>query len=204
MTKNAVSEQLYGTTENKEEAVSEKEGKFLRTLAEAVILYAIVAIVFVVLFNWVLMLNLIPSGSMESTLMTDDVVIATRYDVGKVEDIRRYDIIVFIPPDDLDTLYIKRVIGLPGETIEVKDGQVYADGVKLDNSFTNGPQNSTGDGVYVVPEGCFFMMGDNRNKSKDSRFWEHKYVPIENFVGKARVILFPFNRIGTLDWEGGR
>ena len=185
-------------------AVSDKEDKFFRILAEVVIIYAIVAIVVVVMFNWVIMFNYIPSGSMESTLMTDDVVIASRYDVGKVEDIRRYDIIVFIPPDDLDTLYIKRVIGLPGETIEVKDGQVYADGVRLDDSFTNGPQNPTGDGVYVVPEGCFFMMGDNRNKSLDSRFWDQKYVPIENFVGKARVILFPFNRIGTLDWEGGR
>ncbi len=95
--------------------------------------------------------------------MTGDVVFFTTYDV-KEEDIERFDILVFIPPDNPDITYIKRVIGLLGETIEVKEGKVYADGVELDDSFIKVPMNLTGDGTYVVPEHCYFFIVDNRNK----------------------------------------
>ncbi|MEH2929047.1 signal peptidase I [Candidatus Ventrimonas sp. KK005] len=90
------------------------------------------------------------------------------------------------------------MIGLPGETIEVKNGKVYADGVELDNSFLKMPQNRKGDGIYIVPEGCYFFLGDNRNHSNDSRFWDEKYVPLENIQAKARFILLPFDNIGSL------
>ena len=95
--------------------------------------------------------------------------------------------------------YIKRVIGLPGETVEVKNGKVYVDGVEMDDSFTNGPMNRRGDGVYPVPEGCYFFLGDNRNQSKDSRFWKEKYIPIENIQAKAWYIVYPFNRAGHIE-----
>ena len=93
---------------------------------------------------------------------------------------------------------IKRVIGLPGETVEVRNGKVYADGMELDNSFVKGYQNRTGDGIYVVPEGCYFFLGDNRNNSRDSRFWKEKYIPLENIQAKAERILFPFSDAGLL------
>ena len=102
------------------------------------------------------------------------------------------------PPDEPGMLYVKRVVGLPGETIVVKNGKVYADGVELDNSFTKAPQNRRGDGVYKVPEGHYFFLGDNRNNSNDSRFWKQKYVPAANLRAKARLITFPFTRIGWL------
>ena len=132
--------------------------------------------------------------------MTGDVVFSTRYDV-KEEDIERFDILVFIPPDNPDITYIKRVIGLPGETIEVKDGKVYADGVELDSSFINELQNQAGDGIYEVPEGCYFFMGDNRNNSNDSRFWDNPYVPIEDVQAKAKFIIFPFSDAGSLSYN---
>lgn len=154
------------------------------------------AIAIVLVFNFVLMLNQVPSESMEMTVMTDDIIISTRYDADEIE---RYDVMVFTPPDHPNLYFIKRVIGLPGETITVENGSVYADGVKLDDSFVNGEMDSSGDGIYVVPEGCYFMMGDNRNYSNDSRFWETKYVPIENFVAKAKIVLFPLNRIGLIE-----
>lgn len=144
------------------------------------------------LFRTQLMLCYIPSGSMEKTLDIGDFAIGTRFNA---KDIHRYDIMVFTPPDHQNVYYIKRVIGLPGETIIVKDGNVYADGKKLKSSFVNGHMDSDGDGTYRVPKGCYFMMGDNRNNSNDSRFWVHKYVPLASFTAKAQVVVFPFDHI---------
>lgn len=162
-------------TYNIEEAKQKKKrggdgmDSFTKKILKAIIIYVILVVIFVVLFQTVFMLSLIPSSSMENTIMTGDVVFSNRYDV-KEEDIERFDILVFIPPDNPDITYIKRVIGLPGETIEVKDGKVYAEGVELDDSFIKNSQNKVGDGIYEIPEGCYFFMGDNRNNSNDSRF----------------------------------
>ena len=177
--------------------------KFWRKVFKAIVIYAFFVAVFVVLFKNVLMLNLIPSGSMEATIMTGDIVVGTRYDVGEGE-IERYDILVFTPPDEPDVIYIKRVIGLPGETIVVENGRVYADGVELDDDFVKNPMNRKGDGTYIVPEGCYFFLGDNRNQSKDSRFWNEKYVPIENIEGKAKFIIFPFSNFGSIVYKSGK
>lgn len=167
------------------------EKRLLRFLAGYCMLWAAT----VILSRTVLMLNFIPSGSMEGTIRTGDFVLGTRYDIGE-GDIERYDILVFVPPDEPDTVYIKRVIGLPGETVVVCDGSVYADGVRLDDSFVKNPMNTKGDGTYVVPDGCYFVMGDNRNQSDDSRFWTEKYVPVENVEGRAKFIIFPFKTSG--------
>lgn len=168
-----------------------------KTILKGLCLIGVIATAIIVVFNTVLMLNKIPSSSMETTVMTGDMVISTRLDS---KDIERYDIMVFKAPDDPDTYYIKRVIGLPGETITVENGHVYADGVLLDDSFVNGEVDGSGDGIYEVPEGCYFMMGDNRNNSYDSRFWKGKnqYIPLENFVAKAKVIIFPLNHFEVL------
>lgn len=173
---------------------------FTKKILKAVITYVILIAIFFVLFQTVFMLSFIPSSSMENTIMTGDVVFSTTYDV-KEEDIERFDILVFVPPDEPGITYIKRVVGLPRETIEVKEGKVYADGVELDDSFINGSQNQVGDGVYEVPEGCYFFMGDNRNNSNDSRFWENPYVPIEDIQAKAKCILFPFSDMGSLCYD---
>ena len=165
--------------------------KFTKRILKILVAYLIFLGVIYLVFKTVLMLNLIPSGSMENTIMTGDLVIGTKYDV-KASDLKRYDILIFIPPDEPNVTYIKRLIGLPGETIEVKDGRVYADGVELDDSFVKNPMNRKGDGTYVVPEGCYFFLGDNRNQSKDSRYWEQKYVPLENILGKAKYTIYPF------------
>ena len=169
------------------------EKRLLRFLAGYCMLWAAT----VILSRTVLMLNFIPAGSMEGTIRTGDFVLGTRYDIGE-GDIERYDILVFALPDEPDTVYIKRVIGLPGETVVVCDGSVYADGVRLDDSFVKNPMNTKGDGTYVVPDGCYFVMGDNRNQSDDSRFWTEKYVPVENVEGKAKFIIFPFKNIGAV------
>lgn len=165
---------------------------------KALAVWAVICAIVVTLFNTIFMLTTIPTGSMEHTIFPGDTLIGTRYDVG-AEDLNRYDILVFVPPDKPDETYIKRLIGLPGETIKVKNGKVYADGVELDNSFIKGPQNRRGDGTYVVPEGCYFFLGDNRNNSRDSRFWKEKYVPLENIRAKAKIRVFPFSSAGSLE-----
>ena len=171
--------------------VMEKAGKqdnFKKQFTRTVIIYLALIAAVIIGFQYIWMLNFVPTGSMELTIKKGDVVLGTRYDTEEGE-IERYDILIFYPPDEPDTTYIKRVIGLPGEVIEVRDGRVYANGEELDDSFVRIPMNRRGDGGYAVPEGCYFFLGDNRNNSNDSRFWQEKYVPQENIVAKSRCII---------------
>ena len=166
----------------------------------------IVCVVLVVLvINNVILINAkIPSASMEKTIMTGDRVFGFRLAYGinldlfgkhimkKTKDPERFDIVIFKFPDDESQLFIKRVIGLPGETVEILDGKVYIDGsdTPLDDSFT--AETPIGDfGPYVVPEGSYFMLGDNRNCSRDSRYWIHPFVQKDKILGKAVLRYFP-------------
>ena len=151
----------------------------------------IFVVILVVVNNFLIINAKIPSESMENTIMTGDRIFGNRlaYVLGDPE---RYDIVIFRYPDDESQLFIKRVIGLPGETVEIIDGKVYIDGsdTPLDDSFT--PEIPTGSyGPYTVPEGCYFMLGDNRNNSKDSRFWQNPYVEKDKILGKAVLKYFP-------------
>jgi len=127
----------------------------------------------------------VPTGSMENTIMAGDRILALRtsYWFGEPE---RGDITVFRYPDDPtgNTLYVKRIIGLPGDTVQVEDGEVFINGETLEEDYI--AEITDGDfGPYTVPEGCYFMMGDNRNHSVDSRFWEDKFVEKDEILGKV-------------------
>lgn len=181
----------------KKSNTEECDDKFAKCVIKFVVGYCVFSVFIVLLFHYVFMVSSIPSGSMENTIFSGDLVFSTR--VGISEDsIERYDILIFNPPDNPSTTYIKRVIGLPGETVVVENGKVYVDGVEIDNSFIKGYQNCKGDGTYVVPEGCYFFLGDNRNNSRDSRFWKIKYVPLENIQAIAKFIIYPFSHIEGL------
>lgn len=148
------------------------------------------AVVFALFFNNFIIINaVIPSGSMKDTIMINDRVLANRlaYTFSEPE---RGDIIVFPYPDDEETLYIKRVIGLPNETIDIKDGVVYVDGVELEESYLSSNDYDF-NGHYEVPEGHYFMMGDNRANSADSRYWENKYLSEDKILGKAVLRYYP-------------
>lgn len=131
----------------------------------------------------------VPSESMVPTLQEGDFLFTTKYDKA---EIRRYDIVLFDFPDDEHLCFVKRVIGMPGDTIEIKDGRVYANGVLCQDHFVE--ELSNDDGIYQVPEGCYFMLGDNRNNSLDSRFWNNTFVRQDQIRGKVKCILFPFSR----------
>jgi len=109
-----------------------------------------------------------------------------------MKDPERYDIIIFKYPDDESQLFIKRLIGLPGDTVEIRNGKVFINGVEDEEANSHVPETPTGNyGPYVVPEGSYFMLGDNREHSKDSRFWQNTFVTYDEIVGKAIVRYYP-------------
>jgi len=151
--------------------------------------------------------RVIPSGSMENTLLIGDHLIMSRlgYDAGVPftswhvplwRNPRRLQIVIFKPPFDLTQPdYVKRVIGLPGETVDVHDGAVWINGRKLVENYTVGRTEAPtkyqltvpyGGLPYQVPENCYFVMGDNRENSLDSRFWG--CVPRNDILGTPVII----------------
>ena len=213
----------------KNEEVLTEEEKKANTRAEVVdfVRFLIIAVaVVVVLLNFVIINATIPSGSMENTIMTGDRIIGLRLAYIR-KDPQRYDIVIFKYPDNEKNLFIKRIIGLPEETVVVSEGKVYVlpEGIRtdaipdedllanptmfegtllLDDSFC--PEVPLGggyyDGVFRVPEGHYFMMGDNRNHSNDSRFWENKYVAKDKILGKAMFRYWPLNKFKVFRYEG--
>ena len=140
----------------------------------------------------------IPSGSMENTIMTGDRVFGNRL-AYKFSDPKRFDIIIFKYPDDESQLFIKRIIGLPGETVEIHDGNIYINGSDspLEDVDIKEPMEGSF-GPYTVPEGCYFVMGDNRNNSRDSRYWENTFVSEDEILGKAVFRYWPLNKMKLL------
>lgn len=151
---------------------------WIKTIVLAVLLAVIVDTVFIVNAT-------VPTGSMENTIMTNDRILALRtsYWFSSPE---RGEIVVFRYPDDPsgDTLFVKRVIGVGGDTVEVRNGEVLINGEVLDEPYIR-EQTEGNFGPYTVPEGHYFMMGDNRNQSLDSRYWTNTYVPEDEILGKV-------------------
>ena len=153
--------------------------------------------------------RVIPSGSMEDTLLIGDHLIMSRigYDAGIPftnfhlplwRSPKRQQIIIFKPPfDPTQPDYVKRVIGLPGDEVDVRDGSVWINGKRLAENYTVGPTEPAPPGQaprgyedlkfpYQVPENCYFAMGDNRENSYDSRFWG--CVPRKDILGTPVII----------------
>lgn len=169
------------------------EKKLWKEIRSDVLMVVIALAIGLILSKYVIANAQVPSSSMETTVMAGDRIFINRlsYVFGEPQ---RGDIVTFIYPDDGETLYLKRVMGLPGETIQGKGGVIYIDGNPLEKDFTQ--EISYDDfGPYTVPEDCFFMMGDNRNDSWDSRYWKHTFVEKEDIVGKAVVSYFPHPRV---------
>jgi signal peptidase I len=138
----------------------------------------------------------IPSGSMEPTLLEHDRLIADRFSYTfHVRAPKRGDIVIFRFPEDPRVDYIKRVIGLPGEKVAVHGGEVFVDGTPLSEKFTAEPPYYDME-EEAVPEGMYFVLGDNRNSSRDSHIWG--FVPTKNLVGEALFIYWPVQRAKVL------
>ena len=127
----------------------------------------------------------IPTGSMEPTIMSHSRVIGSRLSY-LAEDPERGDVVIFHYPDDPSgkTYFVKRVIGLPGETVDIVEGKVYIDGSEtpLDEPYLAEPMEPEPPMHFEVPEGCYFMLGDNRNNSRDARYWKNTYCKLKNIL----------------------
>lgn len=148
----------------------------------------IIAVIVAFIINNFILLNVtIPTGSMEPTLMVSDRLFANRlsYTFGKPD---RGDIVVFNGTDE-EKLLVKRVIGLPGDVLAIHNGKVYINDELL-NDYVD-VVIAGNFGPYEVPEDHYFMMGDNRNNSKDSRYWTNTFVPLNHIEGRVFMKYLP-------------
>jgi len=196
-------------------ADQEERRSFLRELP---ILFIVALAVAIVLKTFVVQAFFIPSGSMEPTLEPGDRVLVQKVVYGP----DRGDVIVFSDPQGRpgpdrgvvggfvhwlsSTLgierpehedFIKRVIGLPGETVELRDGRLFVDGVQIREPYLKGAVDTRDYGPVKVPEGALFVLGDNRLNSNDSRFGLG-FVPVDKVVGRAFAIVWPPSRVGWI------
>jgi signal peptidase I len=135
--------------------------------------------------------------SMEPTLENDQFLVVNKLGY-RLYAPQRGDIIVFVDPTSPDRKLIKRIIGLPGETVEIRDGQVLINGRKMDEPYITVPWHSTRP-ASIIPEDQYFVLGDNRNNSSDSRSWGT--LPEEDIVGKAWLSYWPPNMWGLIPHE---
>ena len=137
--------------------------------------------------------------SMAPTLADGDQLIVEKVSYY-FSDPQRYDIIVFPYPEDPQKHYIKRIIGLPGETVQIVDGYVYINGEPLDEHYGNEVMNNAGVATtpIVLGDDEYFVLGDNRNNSEDSRYAAVGNIKRSDISGRAWLRIWPFDSIGML------
>lgn len=162
--------------------------------------FVVAIILTLVLKSFVIINATVPTGSMEHTIEPGDDLFGIRIAYNFTEP-KRGDIIIFNFPDDESEKYVKRIIGLPGEKVTIKEAKVYINDseVPLEEDYLKEDWVvATGPFEYNVPEDCYFVMGDNRNDSYDARYWDNTYVTKDEIIGKAYMIYYPFSRFGSL------
>lgn len=140
-------------------------------------------------------------NSMENTLFADDQVIINKF-IYRISDPKRFDVIVFKQSGKEHSFYnIKRIIGLPGETVQIKDGAIYINGELLEETVEVEEMANYGLAAeeIVLEENEYFVLGDNRNNSEDSRFASIGNITRDEIIGKASLRLSPFNFISKLN-----
>ncbi len=186
--------------------VPETSGGIGRAIREWVVVIAVALGVALLIRGFAIAPFFIPSDSMYDTLHTKDRILVNKLSY-RLHDVRRGDVVVFETPPGVDfgdsriKDLIKRVIGLPGDVIEIHDCKVFVNGQRLEEPYTTGDCTEPGDedsdpdrdGRIIVPERSYFVMGDNRQPSQsyDSRFWG--FVNEDLIVGRAFVVILPFS-----------
>ncbi|MGN0375832.1 MAG: signal peptidase I [Butyrivibrio sp.] len=169
----------------------------IKIIADLVVIVCAAFLMITFLFD-----NTTVSGhSMNNTLQNGDVVLVNKA-VYQFRDPQRFDVVVFKPNiGNVSQYYIKRIIGLPGETVQIKDGKIYIDGSLLGNDVTDTVIYNGGSATEPVKLGYdeYFVLGDNRNNSDDSRFGNVGPVKRETIIGMPWLIVYPFSDFGVIE-----
>ena len=153
------------------------------TTLKNILSFVLPSLIAFVVFYFLIAITVVQSGSMEPTLMTGDTTFYNRL-AYNYNNISRGDIICFWS-DELGVYLGKRVVGISGDEISFKDGYLMVNGQIVDEKdYINRKIKTSGQAVYKVPSGCVFVLGDNRENSYDSRFFENPYIPQEKIIGK--------------------
>lgn len=175
--------------------MEEKKGSWKQEVWSWVRVLLLAVVLAFLLSHFVLANAVIISGSMEDTMEVNDRVVGLRL-AYLFDSPKRGDVVLFHQPDGAEQPYVKRIIGLPGETVEGRNGLVYVDGAALEEAYVREPLHEDF-GPFSVPEGHYFMMGDNRNNSYDSRYWNDHFVSREEIIAQFLFCYFP--RLYTLN-----
>lgn len=191
------------------EKTGDRRKSAVREWAESIVIALILALF---IRQFIVQAFKIPTGSMRMTLIEGDRILVNKFIYGakfpftdfrlpSLRKLKRGDVIVFMYPEDPKKDFIKRLVALPGETIEIRNGNIYIDGKlsadpliynryyynRLDSEFGKEGQK------IKVPEGLYYVLGDNSSSSRDSRYWG--FVPEKNILGKAILIYWPLQRV---------
>lgn len=164
-------------------------------------------IVLIIAFTWFVVPFVgqrteVSGSSMETTLSDKDQLIVDKM-TYRFRDPKRYDIVVFPYQYQDNTYYIKRIIGLPGETVQILSGMVYIDGMRLDEHYGNEIMENPGiaEEPLTLGEDEYFVLGDNRNNSSDSRASDVGLIHRKDLIGRAWIRVWPLSQIGVIHHE---
>lgn len=192
----------------KKEKKSQKKKSWINELFSTILYIAFVFVLFLLIRHFLFAPVSVDGESMFPTLEDQDRLI-----LNKIEQVDRFDVIVFPSPGDPEKQYIKRVIGLPGDEIMVSDDVLYINGEAVDEwyldpsqadlsegqSFTEDFTLASRTGFETVPEGSYFVLGDNRINSRDSRYFG--FIDADDVIGTTSLRIWPFNSFGFIESE---
>ena len=182
----------------------------MKSLLKDLVFFASLIVLLILVRIYVVSPVNVQGESMMPTLVDGEKALAF-----KLGDVKRFDIIPLVAPDNPAVNYVKRVIGMPGDTVEYKDDQLYINGEAVAESYLNQYKKEWQDagntepltedftleevtGQTTVPDNTYFVLGDNRQVSKDSRFKEVGFIPKENIIGKAKFSIWPVAKWGMI------
>ena len=194
----------YNGNEKKPSKGNDNEGfNIAKEILDLIVYFIVLVLIFLLLQYFVGQHIEVNGSSMENTLSNGDHLILEKVSY-RFNDPERFDIVVFRPFDTKEqknTFFIKRIIGLPGETVQIIDGQIYINGEVSEEDYGNDVIRNPGiaSSKITLDDDEYFLLGDNRNNSSDSRFSEVGPVKREAIIGRAWMRIWPLNKIGILN-----